>query len=67
MPRFLGLALLVIGVVLLGFGISASESVGSEISRFFSGKPTDKSIWLLVSGVLCTVVGAGSMLIPRHH
>ena len=66
MNRILGLALLVVGIVLLGFGISASESVGSDISRFFSGKPTDKAIWMLLSGVLCTVVGAGSMMFSRH-
>jgi len=67
MNRFFGLALLVVGVVLLAFGISASESVGSDISRFFSGKPTDKSIWLLLSGIVCTIVGAGGLLLPHRH
>lgn len=65
MNKFFGLALLVVGVVLLAFGISASESVGSDFSRLFTGKPTDKSIWLLLSGIVCSVVGAGSLLIPR--
>jgi len=42
------LALLAIGTVLIVFGISASESIGSEAKRFFTGTPTDKSMWLLV-------------------
>ena len=66
MNKFFGLALLVIGVVLLAFGISASESVGSDVSRLFTGKPTDKSIWLLLSGIVCAIVGAGGLLLPRH-
>lgn len=65
MNKFFGMALLAVGIVLLAFGISASESVGSDFSRFFTGKPTDKSIWLVLSGVVCTVVGAGGLLVWR--
>lgn len=65
MTRFIGLALFIVGIVLLAFGISASDSIGSEFSRFFSGKPTDKAIWLLVGGVVSLVLGVGGMLSPR--
>jgi hypothetical protein len=57
MNKALGVALLAVGAVLIGFGINASDSLGSEISRFFTGTPTDKSIWLLVCGVLAATVG----------
>jgi hypothetical protein len=58
MNKAIGLALLAVGIVLIIFGISASESFGSEVSRFFTGTPTDKSIWLFIGGVAATAVGA---------
>jgi len=67
MSRMLALVIFVVGVILLVFGISATDSVSSDISRFFSGKPTDKAIWLLVSGIAGVIVGAGGLLFPRHH
>jgi hypothetical protein len=65
MTRFLGLALFVVGIVLLAFGISASDSIGSEFSRFVTGKPTDKAIWLLMGGVVSLVLGVGGMMSHR--
>ncbi|HZE96078.1 MAG TPA: DUF3185 family protein [Planctomycetota bacterium] len=65
MTRFLGLALFVVGIVLLGFGLSASDSIGSEFSRFFAGKPTDKSIWLLLGGIVSMILGIGGMVSNR--
>ena len=56
-PRAIGLALLAVGAILLVLGINSSDSLGSEISEFFSGSPTDKSIWLLIGGVAALVVG----------
>lgn len=57
MNKSISIALLVIGVVLTVWGISASDSVGSGVSRFFTGAPTDKTVWLLVSGILVGIVG----------
>lgn len=57
MNKALGIGLLVVGIVLMIFGINASESFGSEVSRFFTGAPTDKSIWLLIGGILSVIVG----------
>jgi hypothetical protein len=57
MNKPLGIALLAIGIVLMVFGISASDSFGSDVSRFFTGNPTDKSMWLLLAGVASLVVG----------
>ena len=61
MNKFLSLALVVIGVVLIIYGISASDSLGSDFSRFFTGSPTDKTIWLLLGGIVATVLGAGGL------
>ena len=65
MNRVLGLALFVVGIVLLFMGIHASESFGSDISRLLTGKPTDKSIWLMLGGVLSILVGAGGLMVYR--
>ncbi len=58
MNRSLSLALLVCGIVLIVFGISASDSIASSFSEFFTGSPTDKAIWLLLGGLVAAIVGA---------
>lgn len=62
MNKILSLALLAGGVVLIIYGISASDSVGSDVSRFFTGSPTDKTIWLLIGGVVAAAIGAGGLM-----
>lgn len=62
MTKAISLAVLVGGILLLIFGISAYDSTSSDISRFFSGSATDKSIWMLVGGVAATVLGLAGLL-----
>jgi hypothetical protein len=62
MNRLLSLVLLITGIVLLIYCLNASESLGSDISRFFTGAPTDKTIWLLILGSVTTALGAGGLL-----
>lgn len=57
MNRPLALALLIVGIILTIYGISAADSVGSSFSRLFTGAPTDKSLWLLVGGIVAGVIG----------
>ena len=57
MNRVLGLALLAAGVALIIFGVNASQSFSSDVSRFFTGSPTNKSIWMLVIGIITAIVG----------
>lgn len=57
MNRALGLALLIGGIVLLVFGLQANHSFSSDVSRTFTGNPTDRTIWMLVVGVILAVVG----------
>ena len=51
MSKIPSIAFLVIGIVLLVYGIDASNSVSSSLSNAVTGSPTDKSIWLIVLGV----------------
>jgi len=58
MNKAIGLALLVAGIVLVVYGVDASNSVSSNISRTFSGSPTNKTMWLLIGGIVASIVGA---------
>ena len=66
MNRMIGIGFLVIGIVLLVWGFNANDSAGSGISRFFTGSPTNKTIYLLIGGGLLTAVGVGSLFYPRR-
>jgi hypothetical protein len=57
MNKAFALALLVGGVLLIGFGINASNSFGSEISRLFTGSPTDEAMWMIIGGAVAAVIG----------
>jgi hypothetical protein len=59
MQSVVGIAVLVVGVVLIIFGMQASASLGSRLSELFTGAPSDRTIWLLVAGV----AAAGSVSI----
>jgi hypothetical protein len=62
MNKSVALAVLAGGIILLFLGINAYDSSSSEISRFFTGSPTDKSVWMLVGGTVGTVIGLGGLL-----
>jgi hypothetical protein len=62
MNRIISLLVLVTGIVLLVYCFNASKSLGSDISRFFTGAPTDKTIWLLFVGGVASAVGLGGLL-----
>jgi len=59
----ISIAVLVGGIVLIVFGVSASNSLNSDISRFFTGSPTDKAIWMLVGGAAASIVGAVGLVL----
>jgi hypothetical protein len=62
MNKPISLALLVGGIICLIYGVSASDSIGSDFSRFFTGSPTDKTMWLLIGGGIATAIGATGLL-----
>jgi hypothetical protein len=61
MNRISSFALLLLGVALLAMGYDAYRSLGSGISRVFTGSPTDRALLLLVGGGLLTVTGLGGL------
>ena len=58
MNKLISTILLVGGIVLIVYGINASNSIGSDFSRLFTGSPTDKSIWMLIGGIVASIIGA---------
>ena len=57
MNKSISVALLVVGVILLILGLNAYHSTSSDVSRFFTGAPTDKALWLLIGGVVAGILG----------
>ena len=57
MNRTASIVLLIVGVALLAFGWDAYRSVSSEVSKIFTGSPSNRAVALLVSGGLVTAAG----------
>jgi zinc transporter ZupT len=58
MNKAISLALLAGGIILIIVGINATDSFNSDVSRFFTGSPTDKAVWTLIGGIAASIVGA---------
>ena len=57
MNNIIGLGIFALGVVLLIFGFNESHSMSSDLSRTFTGNPTDRSMWLIAGGVVAIIAG----------
>ena len=62
MNKGASIALLIVGIVLIVWGINASDSFSSGISRFFTGSPTDKAVWMFLGGIVLSIVGLFGLL-----
>jgi len=62
MNKGMSVALLVIGAILLVLGLNAYHSASSNVSRFFTGAPTDKALWLLIGGVVVGIAGFSGLV-----
>lgn len=65
MNKALAIGLLAVGVVLIVLGANANDSLSSGVSRFFTGSPTDKTVWLLAAGVVAAVAGLAGLVSSR--
>ncbi len=57
MNKLIPLTLLIGGIIIMVMGINATQSFNSDLSRFFTGAPTDKAVWTLILGSILTVIG----------
>jgi uncharacterized membrane protein len=56
--RALGIVMLVVGVVLLFFGLNATDSVSDTVSEGVTGRYTDETMWYLIGGAALAIGGA---------
>jgi hypothetical protein len=61
MNKIISLVLVIVGVVFVTFGVIAVDSFSSDVSRFFTGAPTDKAIWMLIGGIIAAIVGVAGL------
>ena len=57
MNKAVSIALLAGGIVLIVIGVNATKSFSSDVSRFFTGSPTDKAVWMLIGGIAAAAIG----------
>jgi len=55
--KIIGIVLIIVGVALAIWGYNVYESVGSQVSRTFSGDAPLEAWAGMVGGVICVVIG----------
>ena len=60
--RVLGVVLLIVGVVCLGFGLNSSNAVVDQVSEAATGRFTHDTMWYIISGI-AMIVGGGALFI----
>jgi hypothetical protein len=61
-PPLVPIVLFVSGLVLLAWGLTAADSLSSEVSEAVQGAPSDKAIALIVIGGLLGATGLVKLL-----
>ena len=64
--RILGLGLLVVGVILLMFGLNATDSVSDSVKEGLTGRYTDKTMWYLIGGAASAMIGGALAFLPER-
>ena len=65
MKRISGLICLVVGGLLIYWGYSMSQAVGSQINDLVTGSPGDKPMLLYICGAVLTIAGIGQIAWKR--
>jgi Protein of unknown function (DUF3185) len=48
-------------------GVQATNSFTSDVSRFFTGSPTNKAIWMLIGGIVAGLIGLFGVMRGSKH
>jgi LPXTG-motif cell wall-anchored protein len=65
MSKIPSIAFLAVGIVLLVYGLDASNSIASSATQAVTDSPSDKSIWLIVLGVIGILSGGAGLFFRR--
>ena len=55
--RIVGIVLVVVGIILIGMGYNASQSIGEELSEAVTGRYSDQTTWHFIAGAAAAVGG----------
>ena len=58
--RVFGVVILIVGLVVLGFGINSSQSVGEKVVENLSGRFTSNTMGYIMGGI-ALIVGGGAL------
>lgn len=62
MSRIIGIALIVIGGLFAYYGFQETESPVGQIEEAVTGSPSDRSMAMVVGGILVAAIGGGLLL-----
>ncbi|MBB5206912.1 DUF3185 family protein [Chiayiivirga flava] len=63
--RILGITLIILGAVLLYFGLQSTDSVGEKIVEGVTGRYSDGTMGYIVGGAVSGVVGLALLVFGR--
>lgn len=63
--RLLGIALIILGAVLLFFGMQSTDSVGEKIVEGVTGRYSDGTMGYIIGGAVSGVVGLALLVFGR--
>lgn len=67
MGKAVSISLIVGGIVLLYFGSASLHSLSNDVSRFFTGAPTDRTITLFAAGAVALMAGIAGLAITSRR
>jgi hypothetical protein len=67
MVKVVSIALIACGVVLLYFGGQSFHSFANDMSRIFTGTPTNRTILLIVGGAAATLAGLTGLVVSGRR
>jgi hypothetical protein len=67
MIKVVSIALIACGVVLLYFGGQSFHSFANDMSRLFTGAPTNRTILLIVGGAAATLAGLTGLVVSGRR
>ena len=63
--RTLGMLFLIVGIVLLVFGLKSTHAAGEQIAHAVQGRFTQTTMWYIIGGIVLIILGGGLALRRR--